>query len=105
MSAEHTARRRKAAVGFILVSVWLDVLSLGVIIPVYAPLIQHMQGGDASSAARWNGVLSALWAAAQFIGAQAGKERQCLRHRQAPGSRQHPGACAGRPLTGSCRRP
>ena len=30
---------RKAAVGFILVSVWLDVLSLGVIIPAYPKLV------------------------------------------------------------------
>ncbi|MBL8553194.1 MAG: TCR/Tet family MFS transporter [Phenylobacterium sp.] len=59
----------RAAVGFVLVSVWLDVLSLGVIIPVYAPLVQQFQGGDAGSAARWNGVLSTLWAASQFIAA------------------------------------
>lgn len=60
---------RRAAVGFVLVSVWLDVLSLGVIIPVYAPLVQQFQGGDASSAARWNGVLSTIWAASQFVAA------------------------------------
>src|ERR1044072_7584196 len=59
----------RAAVGFVLVSVWLDVLSLGVIIPVYAPLVQQFQGGDASSAARWNGMLSTIWAASQFVAA------------------------------------
>ena len=69
MTATETGRGRQAAVGFVLFSVWLDVLSLGVIIPVYAPLIQQIQGGDVGSAARWNGVLSAIWAAAQFIGA------------------------------------
>lgn len=72
MSDHNTAVgafRRRAAVGFILVSVWLDVLSLGVIIPVYAPLIQQFEGGDASAAARWNGLLSTVWAAAQFVGA------------------------------------
>ena len=37
---EHQGRGRQAAFGFIIVSVWLDVLSLGVIIPVFAPLIQ-----------------------------------------------------------------
>jgi DHA1 family tetracycline resistance protein-like MFS transporter len=58
-----------AAVGFVLVSVWLDVLSLGVIIPVYAPLVQQFEGGDASAAARWNGVLSTLWAASTFVAA------------------------------------
>ena len=62
LEAENRGRRTllsgrffggRAAVGFVLVSVWLDVLSLGVIIPVYAPLVQQFQGGDTSSAARW----------------------------------------------------
>jgi len=63
------ARGRQAAVGFILVSVWLDVLSLGVIIPVFAPLIQQFEGGDAASAARWIGIFSTVWALSQFVGA------------------------------------
>jgi DHA1 family tetracycline resistance protein-like MFS transporter len=67
--SEVGARGRRAAVGFILVSVWLDVLSLGVIIPVFAPLIQRFEGGDAASAARWMGLSSTVWALAQFFGA------------------------------------
>lgn len=62
-------RRRRAAVGFILVSVWLDVLSLGVIIPVFAPLIQRFEGGDAAAAGRWIGLFATVWALAQFFGA------------------------------------
>ncbi|MEO8115027.1 MAG: TCR/Tet family MFS transporter [Phenylobacterium sp.] len=62
-------RRRRAAVGFILVSVWLDVLSLGVIIPVFPPLIQRFEGGDAAAAGRWIGLFAAVWALAQFFGA------------------------------------
>lgn len=65
----RAARGRQAAVGFVLISVWLDVLSLGVIIPVYAPLIQQFEGGDAASAGRWNGILSTIWAASQFVAA------------------------------------
>src|SRR5205085_7928954 len=61
---------RRAAVGFILVSVWLDVLSLGVIIPAFAPLMQQQfTHGDAAAAARWMGVFSGVWALAQFVGA------------------------------------
>lgn len=67
--SEAGEKGRRAAVGFILVSVWLDVLSLGVIIPVFAPLIQRFEGGDAASAARWIGVFSTVWALAQFFGA------------------------------------
>ena len=62
--AEHG---RKAAFGFILVTVWLDVLSLGVIIPVFAPLMQRFEGGDAAKAAGLMGVFSAAWALAQFV--------------------------------------
>ena len=74
MSGEGTdgaaVRGRRAAVGFILVSVWLDVLSLGVIIPAFAPLMQQQfMHGDAVSAARWIGIFSTIWALAQFVGA------------------------------------
>jgi len=69
MSEAATKGGRRAAVGFILVSVWLDVLSLGVIIPVFAPLIQQFEHGDAASAARWIGILATVWALAQFFGA------------------------------------
>lgn len=62
-------RGGRAAVGFILVTVWLDVLSLGVVIPVYAPLIQQFEHGDAAAAARWMGIFSTVWALAQFFGA------------------------------------
>ncbi|MET0274276.1 MAG: MFS transporter, partial [Phenylobacterium sp.] len=64
-----SARGRKAAVGFILVSVWLDVLSLGVIIPVFAPLIQQFERGDAAKAGLYIGLFSTVWALAQFFGA------------------------------------
>jgi DHA1 family tetracycline resistance protein-like MFS transporter len=60
---------RRAAVGFILVSVWLDVLSLGVIIPVFPPLVQRFEHGDAAAAGRLIGLFAAAWAAAQFFGA------------------------------------
>ena len=62
-------RGRQAAVGFILVSVWLDVLSLGVIIPVFAPLIQRFKGGDAAAAGVYIGLFATVWALAQFFGA------------------------------------
>jgi DHA1 family tetracycline resistance protein-like MFS transporter len=68
-----TARRglwpaRQAAVGFILVSVWLDVLSLGVIIPAYPKLVQQFAGGDAAKAGVYVGLFGSLWCVAQFFG-------------------------------------
>ncbi len=66
-SAESPAVRR-AAVGFILVSLGLDTLSMGLLIPVFPPLIQAFEHGDAAQAGRFIGVLTAAWAVAQFVG-------------------------------------
>jgi MFS transporter, DHA1 family, tetracycline resistance protein len=57
----------KAAVGFILVTILLDVLSSGIIIPSLAPLIQTMEGGDAAAAGAYMGVFGMTWAFAQFV--------------------------------------
>jgi DHA1 family tetracycline resistance protein-like MFS transporter len=59
---------RRARVGFIIVSVWLDVLSLGVTIPVLPPLIQGFLHGDAAKAGLAIGIFGTIWSAAQFFG-------------------------------------
>ena len=59
--------RKRAAVGFILVTIGLDVLSSGIIIPSLAPLIQGMEGGDAAAAGAYMGVFAMTWAFAQFV--------------------------------------
>ena len=59
----------RAAFGFILVTVWLEILSLGVVIPVLAPLFQRFGGGDAAKAAALIGLSSTAWAVAQFFAA------------------------------------
>jgi DHA1 family tetracycline resistance protein-like MFS transporter len=43
---------RRATVIFIFITVLLDVLALGMIIPVLPKLIEDFQGGDTASAAR-----------------------------------------------------
>jgi len=58
--------RRRAALGFIFVCVLLDMMALGVVIPVLPPLIQHFTG-DAASAARYIGLFAAVWALMQFF--------------------------------------
>jgi DHA1 family tetracycline resistance protein-like MFS transporter len=57
---------RRAAVAFILVTVMLDVLSLGIVIPVLPPLIEDFLGGDTARAARAFGVFGTVWALMQF---------------------------------------
>ncbi|HVZ29919.1 MAG TPA: TCR/Tet family MFS transporter [Asticcacaulis sp.] len=57
----------KAAAAFILVTVCLDMLSIGVIIPVFAQLVKGFLHGSVSQAGFWMGVFGACWGLAQFI--------------------------------------
>ena len=58
--------RRRAAIGFILATAMLDILAMGLVIPVLPALIEQFSG-SASRAGVWNGVLVALWALMQFV--------------------------------------
>jgi DHA1 family tetracycline resistance protein-like MFS transporter len=59
-------RASKAAVTFILVTVTLDVLAMGLIIPVLPKLILDFLGGKMTSAADWNGWFALVFALMQF---------------------------------------
>ena len=59
----------RAALAFIFVTIVLDMLALGMIIPVLPMLIEQFQGGDTASAARMIGVFGTLWASMQFLAA------------------------------------
>jgi DHA1 family tetracycline resistance protein-like MFS transporter len=58
---------RTPALGFIFVTLLLDVIGFGLIIPVMPSLLEEMTGGDLSTAARWGGVLMFTYAAMQFL--------------------------------------
>jgi DHA1 family tetracycline resistance protein-like MFS transporter len=58
---------RKAALAFILITVTLDMLALGMIAPVLPRLIQSFLGGSAVSAARMIGIFGTMWALMQFL--------------------------------------
>lgn len=60
---------RRGAFVFVFVTVALDMLALGLIIPVVPKLILEMNGGDTSAAAHWVGILGTLWALMQFFSA------------------------------------
>lgn len=60
---------RRAGLAFVLVTIWIDVLSWGVTIPVYPQLIIDLTGGDVSYAAAMAGLLMALFAAIQLFAA------------------------------------
>lgn len=57
----------KAAVTFILVTVTLDVLAMGLIIPVLPKLILDFLGGNMTVTAKWNGWFALVFALMQFI--------------------------------------
>jgi len=58
--------RRNAAIAFILVTAALDVMSMGLVMPVLPSLIEEFSGSNASAGV-WNGVFVALWAGMQFV--------------------------------------
>lgn len=62
-----TTNRRRAAVMFIFITILLDVIAFGIVIPVLPHLIEQMLGGDMASAAWWVGVFGAVFALVQFI--------------------------------------
>jgi MFS transporter, DHA1 family, tetracycline resistance protein len=57
----------RAAFAFIFVTVLLDMMALGVIIPVLPKLIKAFMGGDTASAAHVVGYFGFAWALMQFI--------------------------------------
>ena len=57
----------RAAFIFIFVIVLLDMLALGIIIPVLPRLIVTFRGGDTASAATIYGIFGTVYAAMQFL--------------------------------------
>jgi DHA1 family tetracycline resistance protein-like MFS transporter len=64
---ESAAGPRRAAFIFIFITVVLDMLSLGMIIPVLPKLVENFLGGDTARAAEVFGVFSTAWALMQFL--------------------------------------
>lgn len=60
---------RKPAIGFIFITLMLDVMGFGLLIPVSPRLVQHLRGGGEGQAAHAVGLLTAIYAAMQFFGA------------------------------------
>ncbi len=61
------AAPRRAALAFVVVTVVLDMLALGMIVPVLPKLVVTMEHGDTAGAARIYGLFGTVWALMQFI--------------------------------------
>jgi MFS transporter, DHA1 family, tetracycline resistance protein len=59
--------RKTAAVIFIFITVLIDMLGFGIVMPVMPQLILELNGGNAQQTADWNGWLGTGWALMQFI--------------------------------------
>jgi DHA1 family tetracycline resistance protein-like MFS transporter len=59
-------RRFSPAIVFILVTAMLDVMAMGIVIPVLPQLIEEFAGSGANAGV-WNGAMVAIWAGMQFL--------------------------------------
>ncbi len=60
-------RKHSASMAFILVTIIIDMLGIGLIVPILPKLIEQMSGGTVSDAAYFYGLITAVYALAQFI--------------------------------------
>lgn len=57
----------RGAIPFILMTLALDAMGIGLILPVMPGLIREVTGGDLAQAALWGGVLATTFAVMQFL--------------------------------------
>lgn len=67
IESNSSATPRRAALVFIFVTVVLDVLALGIIIPVLPKLVVDFLSGDTARAAEIYGLFGTAWALMQFL--------------------------------------
>lgn len=61
------SKPRRAGMAFIMVTLFLDVLGIGIIVPVLPHLVTGMLGGNTSLAASYYGLLAGSYALMQFL--------------------------------------
>lgn len=67
MQTGPATAQTKAPLAFILATVTLDAIGIGLIFPVMPDLIREVTGNDIADAALWGGLLSTSFAVMQFI--------------------------------------
>src|SRR4051812_14659802 len=60
-------RRGQAGMSFILVTIMLDTLGAGIVIPIMPKLVASFMQGDVSAAALYYGYFIAIFSAMQFL--------------------------------------
>ncbi|WP_375262034.1 TCR/Tet family MFS transporter [Palleronia sp.] len=59
--------RQRLPLFFIFMTLAIDAMGIGVVIPVMPQLIQEIEGGTVASAAVWGGIFSTVYALMQFL--------------------------------------
>ena len=58
---------RQPALVFIFITLFLDILGIGLIVPILPKLVEQFQGGSVAAASHTYGLLAALYGLMQFI--------------------------------------
>jgi len=67
-TSEHSVKpARRAALAFIFITIVLDMLAVGMIVPVLPKLVENFLSGDTAKAARIYGLFGTVWALMQFV--------------------------------------
>src|ERR1700674_251474 len=67
IDTQPTAPPRRAAFIFVFITVMLDMLALGIIVPVLPKLVVDFLAGDTARAAEIYGIFGTAWALMQFL--------------------------------------
>ena len=62
-----SSNKKQAAIGFIFITMLIDITGWGIIIPVIPKLIKELIHGDVSEAAKYGGWLTFAYAMTQFL--------------------------------------
>ena len=62
-----TSPPRTAALIFVWITVLLDMMALGLVLPVLAPLVVQFMGGDDAKGAEMYALFGFAWALMQFL--------------------------------------
>src|SRR5438874_2455771 len=65
----HSMRNRRASVVFVLITLFIDILGMGLVIPILPRLVQSLLGGAIGEASFVYGLLLSIYAVMQFLGA------------------------------------
>lgn len=66
-NAPASSAPRQPALAFIFVTLFLDILGIGLIVPILPKLVEQLAGGGVAPASHYYGLLAALYGLMQFL--------------------------------------